>query len=170
MVRRFTQSHLQQPLQSPIAPAPFLCQCILPPQWHALPGTSFPVRSIHFDLCANADIVSIVIPPAGVSGTARAIQLRQRAPTRPRVPPHTLKRPPAGLAGPQPPRPPPMLPVRLPSLRPPMLPLHTAQLHLLTPPLPVPLTRSLLRPVLVLLPLLVSPPTSCEWLHLVCHV
>jgi hypothetical protein len=40
MVPRPTRSPLQQPSQSLIAPAHFLCQCILPPQWLALPGTS----------------------------------------------------------------------------------------------------------------------------------
>ena len=40
MAPRPTLSPLQPPLPSPIAPALSLCQCILPPQWLALPGTS----------------------------------------------------------------------------------------------------------------------------------
>jgi hypothetical protein len=159
MVPTPTLSHPPQPSQSPIAPALSLCQCILPPQWLALPGTSSSnplIISLHIK--ANVFFNTVHHPLSGIRGLLRP------APRQPhRLPQSTPQAPLAGLAGPQllpHPQPPQLL------LSPPTLPLHGAQPLLLTPPSLVLLTRSLLKPVLVLLPSLVSLLTSCKRFHL----
>ena len=163
MVPRPTRSPLQQPSQSLIAPAHFLCQCILPPQWLALPGTSS-LSTTHNFITHLRLTFSLTVHPAlpGVNGMAIAPTAHRPALPRPLL--STLQVPKNGQAGPRLPRHRPTAPPR--PLSRPMLPPHTTQPPLLMPPSLVPLTRSLLKLVLVLLPSLVSPLISYKRFHL----